>query len=58
MIKKKKKKGRPIYIERIGRLDIEAIFKVTTEDRLIRYYVQSYEMLLHEIMPRCSIAAG
>ena len=33
------KKGRPIYIERIGTLKIDEIFKITTEERLIRYYV-------------------
>jgi hypothetical protein len=27
------KKGRPIYIERIGRLDVPKLFTVTTEER-------------------------
>jgi len=52
------KLGRPIYIERIGALKIKELFKVTKEDRLIRYYIQSYEKLLHEILPGCSEATG
>jgi len=52
------KQGRPIYIERIGNLKIKELFKVTTEERLIKYYIQSYERLLHEMFPACSQAAG
>jgi len=52
------KEGRPIYIERIGALKIKELFKVTTEERLIRYYMQSYENLIKEIFPACSRAAG
>lgn len=52
------KEGRPIYIERIGNLQLQQLFKVTTQERLIKYYIQSYERLVHEILPACSKAAG
>ena len=40
------KKGRPIYIECQGRLNIDKMFQITSEDRLLRHYIQSYEVLL------------
>lgn len=52
------RKGRPIYIERVGRLKITQLFNVTTQERLVQYYCQSYETLLHDIFPACSRAAG
>ena len=33
------KDGRPIYIERIGMLKIDEVFKITTEERLLQYYI-------------------
>lgn len=51
-------KGRPIYIERIGKLNIDKLFKVTNEDRLMKYYIQSYEVLLNKIFPACTKHAG
>ena len=32
------KQGRPIYIERLGNLDVPKIFTVTTEARMLKYY--------------------
>jgi hypothetical protein len=52
------RKGRPIYIERVGQLKLQNLFKVTTQDRLVKYYCQSYERLLKDIFPACSKAAG
>lgn len=52
------RKGRPIYIERIGKLNLKELFKVTTQERLIKYYTQSYERLLKQIFPSCTAAAG
>jgi len=52
------RKGRPIYIERVGQLKLQNLFKVTTQDRLVKYYCQSYERLLKDIFPGCSKAAG
>ena len=50
--------GRPIYIERYGNLNLKELFKVTTPDRMIKYYVKSYESMLSEKFPACSAAAG
>jgi hypothetical protein len=33
------KKGRPIYIERQGYTDMDKLFKITTEERLLRHYI-------------------
>lgn len=33
------KLGRCIYIERIGQLNLDELFKITTEERLLRYYI-------------------
>ena len=48
------KQGRPIYIERVGFLNIDEIFKFTTEDRLLKYYACSYETLLTTIFDACT----
>jgi hypothetical protein len=52
------KKGRPIYIECQGRLNIDKMFQITSEDRLLRHYIQSYEVLLKLRFPSCSAVAG
>lgn len=51
------KKGRPIYIERLGLLKIDEVFKITTEERLIKHYIQSYEILMRLRFPACSAVA-
>lgn len=52
------KKGRPVYIERLGLLKIDEVFKITTEERLIKHYIQSYETLMRLRFPACSAIAG
>ena len=52
------KKGRPIYIERLGQLQIDEVFKLTTEERLIKHYIVSYELLMRLRFPACSAIAG
>lgn len=49
---------RPIYIERLGAVHIDELFKRTTKERIVRYYVREYEKLRLVIHPSCSIAAG
>ena len=39
-------------------MNIKELFKTTTEERLIKYYIQSYERLILNILPACSKAAG
>lgn len=50
--------GRPIYIERLGQLNLNRLFEETSEERMIRYSVREYEKLIREIFPACSQAAG
>jgi hypothetical protein len=52
------KLGRPIYIELISKIKIDDVFKITNEDRLIKYYVKSYERLLKTMFPACSKVRG
>ena len=50
--------GRPIYIEQYGKLNLTELFNVTTQERMLQYYVKSYEKMLTEKFPACSAAAG
>lgn len=47
-------KGRPIYIEVIGDINVEELFQNTSEERLLKYYVRGYERLLKVMFPACS----
>lgn len=48
------KDGRPVYIEQLGNLDLNKLFKVTTPERLIQQLVYEYEKCINERMPVCS----
>lgn len=52
------KLGRPIYIERFGILSVPKLFEVTTEERIVRHYVQEYEILMKLRFPACSAVKG
>jgi hypothetical protein len=39
-------------------LKIDEVFKITTEERLIKHYIQSYETLMRLRFPACSAIAG
>ncbi|KAL1918169.1 uncharacterized protein VTP21DRAFT_3435 [Calcarisporiella thermophila] len=52
------RKGRPVYIEQLGGIDVARMFKITTEDRMIKHFIVGYEHLIHERFPACSQAAG
>jgi hypothetical protein len=51
------KNGRPIYIEILGELRVDELFKVTTPERLLAYQAKCYERVLSEVFPSCSRAA-
>lgn len=50
--------GRPIYIERFGILSVPALFQVTTEERIVRHYVQEYEILMKLRFAACTAVKG
>ncbi|THG94765.1 hypothetical protein EW026_g6765 [Hermanssonia centrifuga] len=52
------KEGRPIYVERLGKLDFKALYAVTTQERQLQRLVYEYEKFLTERLPACSQAVG
>lgn len=52
------KEGRPIYVERLGLLDIKALYAVTTQERQLKRLVWEYEKFVNERLPACSKAVG
>ncbi|KAG9317014.1 CRAL-TRIO domain-containing protein [Chiua virens] len=52
------KDGRPVYIQRLGKIDVNALNTITTQDRQLRRFVLEYEKFLTERLPACSKAVG
>lgn len=48
--------GHPVYIERLGLLDVEALLDITTIDRYLRAHVQAYEKMVQHKFPSCALA--
>ncbi|KAJ5683393.1 Sec14 cytosolic factor [Penicillium macrosclerotiorum] len=52
------KDGRPVYIEKLGKIDLTAMYKITTGDRMLQNLVTEYEKLADPRLPACSRKAG
>ncbi|GBE79014.1 Sec14 cytosolic factor [Sparassis crispa] len=52
------KEGRPVYVERLGLLDMKALYAITTPERQLQRLVYEYEKMLKERLPACSKAIG
>ncbi|PIN08214.1 Phosphatidylinositol transfer protein SEC14 [Handroanthus impetiginosus] len=51
------KEGRPVYIERLGKIEPSKLMSVTTVDRFLKYHIQGFEKAFAEKFPACSVAA-
>ncbi|XP_009371669.2 phosphatidylinositol/phosphatidylcholine transfer protein SFH9 [Pyrus x bretschneideri] len=51
------KAGRPLYIERLGKVEPSKLMNVTTVERFLKYHVQGFEKAFAEKFPACSFAA-
>jgi len=40
------REGRPVYIERVGQIDVDALYETSSLDRMLRYYTRIYETTL------------
>ncbi|KAE8341112.1 hypothetical protein BDV24DRAFT_58099 [Aspergillus arachidicola] len=52
------KDGRPVYIEKLGKIDLNAMYKITSAERMLQNLVTEYEKLADPRLPACSRKAG
>ncbi|KAK8156491.1 CRAL-TRIO domain-containing protein [Phyllosticta citrichinensis] len=52
------KDGRPVYIEQLGKVDLTAMYKITTQERMLQNLVVEYEKVADPRLPACSRKAG
>ncbi|XP_057537083.1 phosphatidylinositol/phosphatidylcholine transfer protein SFH11 [Amaranthus tricolor] len=50
--------GNPVYIERMGLIDLTTLLEKTSLERLVKHHVYEQENTLNVRFPACSIAAG
>ncbi|KAH9880110.1 hypothetical protein J1614_002136 [Plenodomus biglobosus] len=52
------KDGRPVYIEQLGKVDLTALGKITSQERMIQNLVCEYEKMADPRLPACSRKSG
>lgn len=52
------KNGQPLYIQILGDLKVEELFSIAPLETLVKYSTQTYERMIKDVFPACSIAAG
>ncbi|KAF6219332.1 hypothetical protein HO133_005157 [Letharia lupina] len=52
------KEGRPVYIEQLGKIDLAAMYRITTAERMLQNLVVEYEKLADPRLPACSRKSG
>ncbi|TVY57465.1 Sec14 cytosolic factor [Lachnellula suecica] len=52
------KDGRPVYIEQLGNIDLNAMYKITTQERMLQNLAVEYEKVGDPRLPACSRKAG
>lgn len=50
--------GRPVYIEQLGKIDLTAMYKITTAERMLTNLAVEYERVADPRLPACSRKAG
>lgn len=53
-----KQDGRPVYIEQLGGIDLAAMYKITTAERMLTNLAVEYERVADPRLPACSRKAG
>jgi hypothetical protein len=52
------KDGRPLYIEQLGKINLDAMRKITTDQRMLSNLVVEYEKMSDPRLPACSRKSG
>ncbi|ODQ65683.1 PI/PC TP protein [Nadsonia fulvescens var. elongata DSM 6958] len=52
------KDGRPVYIEQLGKVNITEMYKITTQERMLKNLVWEYEAFTQHRLPACSRMTG
>ena len=52
------KEGHPLYYQLLNKLNADKLFKITTVDRLVKYFIQTYEIMMRYKFKACSKVKG
>ncbi|KEY65368.1 hypothetical protein S7711_04266 [Stachybotrys chartarum IBT 7711] len=52
------KSGRPVYIELLGGIDLNELYKITTPERMLTNLAVEYERMADPFLPACSRKSG